>query len=95
MLDSHPMRPGNKLPRISFSHEDVDIQGFYNEVSDRKIASLTEEEILETINNKNVSQIFMKDFNFKDLLGDVKYNLKGEIIGKQVEIDVLDIQQMK
>merc|ERR1719186_2483171 len=56
-------------------------QGFYNEVSDSKIASLTEEEILETINNKNVSQIFMKDFTFKDLLGDVKYNFKGEITG--------------
>ena len=77
-------RPGKKRPIISFSHEDVDIQGFYNEVSDRKIASLTEEEILETINNKNVTQIFMKDFDFKDLLGDVKYNYKGEITGKHV-----------
>ena len=88
-------RPGKKLPRISFSHKDVDIQGFYNEVSDRKIASLTEEEILETINNKNVSQIFMKDFDFKDLLGDVKYNYKGEIIGKHDGRDVLDIQPLK
>eukprot|EP00092_Neocalanus_flemingeri_P006866 GFUD01007412.1.p1 GENE.GFUD01007412.1~~GFUD01007412.1.p1 ORF type:complete len:1065 (+),score=241.14 GFUD01007412.1:250-3444(+) len=56
-------------------------QGSYNEVSDRKIASLTEATILDTINNKNISQIFMKDFNFKELLGDVKYNYKGEIIG--------------
>eukprot|EP00092_Neocalanus_flemingeri_P023513 GFUD01025500.1.p1 GENE.GFUD01025500.1~~GFUD01025500.1.p1 ORF type:complete len:1021 (+),score=134.31 GFUD01025500.1:157-3219(+) len=55
-------------------------QGSYNEVSDIKIAGLTEKEILETINNKNVSQIFLKDFNFKDLLGDVKRNSKGEII---------------
>ena len=64
-------------------------------MSDRKIASLTEEEILETINNKNVSQIFMKDFNFKDLLGDVKYNYEGEITGKQVGKDILDICLLK
>lgn len=56
-------------------------QGSYNEVSEDKIDSLTDEEILDTINNRNVSQIFMKDFNFKELLGDVKYNLAGEIIG--------------
>ena len=57
-------------------------------MSEDKIDSLTEAEILDTINNRNVSQIFMKDFNFKELLGDVKYNLKGEIIGKYgIELD--------
>lgn len=56
-------------------------QGSFNEVSDLKIAALTQKEILDTINNKNVSQIFLKDFNFKELLGDIKYNGRGEIIG--------------
>ena len=56
-------------------------QGSFNEVSDIKIAGLTEKEILDTINNKNVSQIFLKDFDFKNLLGDVRYNAKGDIIG--------------
>jgi len=56
-------------------------QGTYSEESEKKIASLSKEDILNTINNRNVSQIFMKDFNFKELLGDVKYNYKGEVIG--------------
>ena len=43
--------------------------------------ALTEEEILDTINNNNISGIFLKDFNFKELLGDVKYDAYGRIIG--------------
>jgi hypothetical protein len=81
--------------RIKFSPEDVLNQGSYNEVSDHKIASLTEAEILDTINNRNVSQIFMKDFNFKDLLGDVQYNFKGEIIGKHVLNMFSNIEPLK
>ena len=58
------------------------VKGSYSEVTEKKIEEITQEEILETINTKNVSQIFMKDFNFKDLLGNVEYNTKGEVIGK-------------
>ena len=67
--------------RISFSNGFLS-KGSYSKLSDQRISSLTEAEILDTINTKNVSQIFMKDFNFKELLGDVKYNSLGEIIGK-------------
>ena len=56
-------------------------QGHYNENSDLKFEALTEEEILDTINNNNISGIFLKDFNFKELLGDVKYDAYGRIIG--------------
>jgi len=56
-------------------------QGSFNEVSDLKIAALTQKEILDTINNKNVSQIFLKDFNFRELLGDIKYDSAGQIVG--------------
>jgi predicted RND superfamily exporter protein len=56
-------------------------QGHYNEKSWKKIESLTEEEILDTINHKNVSGIFLKDFNFSELLGDIKYDEHGRIIG--------------
>jgi len=56
-------------------------QGAFNDVSDLKIAGLTQKEILDTINNKNVSQIFLKDFNFQELLGDIKYGDNGEIVG--------------
>ena len=57
------------------------VQGSYNRVSDLKMERLTEQQILDTINNKNVSQIFLKDFNFKDLLGDIRYNSRGEVVG--------------
>ena len=39
-------------------------------------------EIIDVINTKNTSQIFMKDFDFKDLLGNVRYNESGHIIGE-------------
>ena len=50
------------------------------EYSDKKIERLTQEQILKTINTKNVSQIFLKEFNFKHMLGDIRYNGK-EIVG--------------
>ena len=59
-------------------------QGHYNEKSWKKIESLTEEEILDTINHKNVSGIFLKDFNFKELLGDIKYDEHENIIGELI-----------
>ena len=62
-------------------------QGHYNKNSDLRIEALTEEEILETINNNNVSGIFLKDFNFKELLGDVKYDAYGRIIGRRYYLD--------
>ena len=40
-------------------------QGVYNEVSDQRIAALTRQDILETINNENISQIFLRETDFK------------------------------
>lgn len=57
-------------------------QGKYTEKSQQQIDLLTEKEILDVINNKNVSQIFLKDSNFKELLGDIKYDSTGRIIGE-------------
>ncbi len=37
-------------------------------MSDEKIESLTKEEILDKINNKNVSQIFLKEKDFKAIV---------------------------
>jgi len=59
-------------------------QGAYTEVTDSRMRTLTQEEILETINTKNVSGIFMKDFNFIDLLGNIRYGDDGRIIGAGV-----------
>ncbi len=36
--------------------------------TDEKMASLTQEDILDKINNKNVSQIFLKEKNFKAII---------------------------
>ncbi|XP_023348188.1 uncharacterized protein LOC111716912 [Eurytemora carolleeae] len=55
--------------------------GSYNQESDALIESLTEEDILRTINTNNISNIFLKEKNFKEMLGGIKYNHNGEIIG--------------
>jgi len=56
-------------------------QGSYSEVTDSKINTLTQKDILDTINNRNISGIFLTDFNFTDLLGEIKYDQDGNIIG--------------
>ena len=58
-------------------------QGAYTENTDIAINRLTQEDILEAINNKNTSGIFMKEFNFVELLGDIRYDETGRIIGKE------------
>ena len=74
------------LPCFKYNY----FQGHYNEKSWKKIESLTEEEILDTINHKNVSGIFLKDFNFSELLGDIKYDEHGRIIGELMD-DIIPI----
>ena len=71
-----------KLPKL-INDVEIYLQGAYTEVTDSRMRTLTQEEILETINTKNVSGIFMKDFNFIDLLGNIRYGDDGRIIGKQ------------
>ena len=56
-------------------------QGEYNDISELRMQALTEKDILEKINNYNISQIFLKEKPFKDLLGDVRYDEKGQIVG--------------
>jgi len=71
-------------PTVCFEQSIIELwgdQGHYTDKSRQQIEKLTENEILDTINNKNVSGIFMRDFNFTELLGDIKYNSKGEIVG--------------
>ena len=57
-------------------------QGSYSQITEDRLARLTQQEIIDVINTKNTSQIFMKDFDFKDLLGNVRYNESGHIIGE-------------
>ena len=59
------------------------VQGSYSAATEEKIGKLTQQEIIDVINAKNTSQIFMKDFDFKDLLGNIRYNQSGHIIGEE------------
>lgn len=47
----------------------------------RQIASLTEEEILETVNSRNLSGVFLREKDFSSLLGDVRRDRQGRILG--------------
>lgn len=59
-------------------------QGSYSDVTEKRIGRLTQQEIIDVINTKNTSQIFMKDFDFTDLLGNIRYNQTGHIVGAGV-----------
>ena len=41
-------------------YDSMFVQGSYSELTDARIKALTQEELLDTVNNKNVSGIFMK-----------------------------------
>ena len=74
------------------------LQGSYSATTEERIGRLTEQEIIDVINAKNTSQIFMKDFDFKDLLGNIRYNQSGHIVGqkhwfKYVPCEYLDCLQ--
>ena len=41
------------------------------------IFSLTQDDIINTINNKNMSGVFLREKNFTNLLGEIEYNSTG------------------
>ena len=43
-----------------YYYDSMFVQGSYSELTDARIKALTQEELLDTVNNKNVSGIFMK-----------------------------------
>ena len=45
---------------MKVSDDSMFVQGSYSELTDARIKALTQEELLDTVNNKNVSGIFMK-----------------------------------
>jgi Niemann-Pick C1 protein len=73
--------------------------GEYSDVSDVSIATLTQQVILDKINNRNMSQIFLKEKNFIELLGDIRYDDKGHIVGASTveikfftKVNISDVQ---
>jgi len=59
-------------------------EGDFDEESENSIFNLTEEDIIETINTRNMSGIFLREKNFRNVLGDITYNETGHIIGAKV-----------
>ena len=60
--------------------------GAYDEATDAEIASLTQESILEKINNVTKSGIFLLNKNFADYLGEKTYDDQGRIIGAKAAV---------
>eukprot|EP00092_Neocalanus_flemingeri_P040503 GFUD01044108.1.p1 GENE.GFUD01044108.1~~GFUD01044108.1.p1 ORF type:complete len:1044 (-),score=198.42 GFUD01044108.1:97-3228(-) len=58
--------------------------GDFDEDSENTIVNLTTEEIIESVNTRNLSGIFLREKNFKNVLGDISYNESGHIIGAKV-----------
>jgi predicted RND superfamily exporter protein len=54
--------------------------GKYDERTDREIASLTKQSILDKINNFNKSGVYLIERNFSSFLGGVKYDSSGRIV---------------
>ena len=55
--------------------------GEYDERTDEVMETLTDEMVLDVINNKNVSGIFLTPYNFTSYLSNIEYDTQGEIIG--------------
>ena len=50
--------------------------GVYNQETEIKIQSLTQEQILDDINNKNYSELFLEEKDFTAMLGDLSLKAK-------------------
>ena len=59
-------------------------EGDFDEDSENTIFNLTTEDIIESINSRNLSGIFLRERNFKNDLGEISYNQSGHIIGAKV-----------
>ena len=60
--------------------------GNYDEVTDRAIAELTFEDVVNKINTQNVSGVFLIPRNFTNLLSNVKRDSTGRIIGAEATV---------
>ena len=54
--------------------------GGYDDETDSQIENLTQESILDKLNNFNRSGVFLQTKNFTSYLGDIKYDNQGKIV---------------
>ena len=71
------------MPKACFEKSLLEIwgdQGNYTEITDRRIASLTQQDIINAINQVDESGIFLTKQNFTEFLSGVERNGTGHII---------------
>ena len=75
------------MPTVCYEESLLELwanEGDFNDESERKIFNLKYEDIIETINTKNFSGIFMREKNFSSVLSDISYNSSGQIVGAKI-----------
>jgi hypothetical protein len=73
----------NQMPKVCLELSLLELwanDGKYDERTDREIASLTKQSILDKINNFNKSGVYLIERNFSSFLGGVKYDSSGRIV---------------
>ena len=60
--------------------------GTYDEITDEEIATLTQQSILDKINDVTKSGIFLHHKNFLNYLGQISYDENGRIIGAKATV---------
>ena len=76
----------NKMPTVCLELSLLELwanDGQYDEATDKAMETLTKESILEKINNFNKSGIYLMERNFTSLLGGVKLDSSGKIVGAE------------
>ena len=86
-VNSYPKPYCEIIERVEFACLEMSIlelwanDGSYDNVTDAAIASLTDQEVLDKINNHNKSGVFLQEKNFTKMMSDFKYDDEGKIIG--------------
>jgi hypothetical protein len=60
--------------------------GRYDEDTDSQIENLTQDSILEKVNNFNRSGVFLQTKRFTDYLGDITFDNQGKIVAARASL---------
>ena len=75
------------MPTVCYEESMLELwanEGDFSDESEREISNLTYEDIIETINTRNLSGIFMREKDFSSVLSDISYNSTGHIVGAKI-----------
>ena len=71
-------------PTVCYEESLLELWAHQGRLDRDKIFSLDSQEIINTINTRNVSGVFQREKNFTTVLGDVTYNETGHLVGARV-----------